>query len=226
MKSPARGSMRGPVRPRRNRISLRMCRGLSEPPADPHPHPSPPICTPLLAPLRARFIVCALPCPHAQFPMFAAIPRASSLPASPASRRDADRKRKRVARQFSRELGAPDPRQLDAAIVNALRTCSFHLLPQAGLGRGSASSLVTWIRRRSFASPQRLRGRESGGMSLQPEAIRAALVARFAPSSEPNECSHRHPYPVRDESYYRPQLPCLNYVEMPCGDSNIRLSQG
>ncbi len=181
--------MRGPVRPRtKPNLSSDVQRTQRTGPADPHPHPSPPICTPLLAPLRARFIVCALPCPHAQFPMFAAIPRASSLPASPASRRDADRKRKRVARQVLRELGAPDPRQLDAAIVNALRDVLLSSATSSGTRPGerlvSRDVDTKEVLRIAF---RRLRGRESGGMSLQPEAIRAALVARFAPSSEPNE---------------------------------------
>ncbi len=42
-------------------------------------------------------------------------------PSSRAARRNADRQRKRDERQALRDRGAPDPRQLDAAIVDALR---------------------------------------------------------------------------------------------------------
>lgn len=178
----------GPRGPGRNRIFLQMQKTQRTGPADPRLHPSRPICTQLLASLKARFIGCALPCPDAQFSMSAAIPQASSLPASPASRRDADRKRKRVARQFLRELGAPDPRQLDAAIVNALRDVLLSSATSSGTRPGERLvSRDVDTKEVLRIALRRLRGRESGGMSLQPEAIRAALVARLAPPSKATE---------------------------------------
>lgn len=114
--------------------------------------------------------------------MSAGILSIPSLPASKASRRDADRARKRAARQALREAGVPDPRQLDAAIVDALRDTLFASASSGGTRPGErlVASVVD-AREVLRLALQGLRGRESGGVPLQPQAIRAALVARLAP---------------------------------------------
>lgn len=109
------------------------------------------------------------------------IPPSPSLPASKASRRDADRARKRAARQALREAGAPDPRQLDAAIVDALRDALLASAASGGTRPGErlvASAVdVKEVLRLALRG---LRGRESGGVPLQTTAIREALVVRLA----------------------------------------------
>ncbi|KQP18531.1 hypothetical protein ASF25_11810 [Methylobacterium sp. Leaf100] len=117
--------------------------------------------------------------------MSAGIPLNPSLPASKATRRDADRARKRAARQALREAGAPDPRQLDAAIVDALR--DVLLACANAVGNRPGEPLVASVvdaREVLRLALRGLRGRDSGGVPLQTEAIRAALVARLAPPQD------------------------------------------
>ncbi len=105
---------------------------------------------------------------------------ASTAPAlsSRAVRRDADRQRKRDERQALRDRGAPDPRQLDAAIVDALREA---LVAPAGQGavrrHADLADILT-------SAARALRGRTHGGVSLRREAIHQALADRLAPRQD------------------------------------------
>lgn len=102
---------------------------------------------------------------------------ASSIPApsARAARRDADRQRKRAERQALRDAGAPDPRQLDAAIVDALREA---LVAPAGQGVIRRHVDIHDILQ---GAARGLRGKAHGGVSLRREAIHAALADRLAP---------------------------------------------
>lgn len=117
--------------------------------------------------------------------MSAGIPPFPTPPASKASRRDADRQRKRAARQALREAGAPDPRQLDAALVDALRDALLASASSRGTRPGEplVASVVD-AREVLRLALRGLRGRESGGVPLQTAAIREALVARLAPPQD------------------------------------------
>ncbi|MGU3449788.1 hypothetical protein [Methylobacterium sp. 391_Methyba4] len=105
---------------------------------------------------------------------------ASVVPAlsSRAARRDADRQRKRAERQALRDAGAPDPRQLDAAIVDALRDA---LRPPAGQGAVRRHVDLHDI---LGGAARALRGKAHGGVSLRREAIHAALADRLAPRQD------------------------------------------
>ncbi|SFU50717.1 hypothetical protein [Methylobacterium sp. UNCCL125] len=97
---------------------------------------------------------------------------------SRAARRDADRKRKRDERQALRDRGAPDPRQLDAAIVDALREALV-----APAGQGAVRRHVDLADILTGAA-RALRGRTHGGVVLRREAIHAALADRLAPRQD------------------------------------------
>ncbi|GJE47034.1 hypothetical protein GOFOIKOB_0053 [Methylobacterium tardum] len=99
-------------------------------------------------------------------------------PSSRAARRDADRQRKRAERQALRDAGAPDPRQLDAAIVDALRDA---LVAPAGQGVVRRHVDIHDVLR---GAARALRGRTHGGVSLRREAIHAALADRLAPRQD------------------------------------------
>ncbi len=96
-------------------------------------------------------------------------------PSSRAARRDADRQRKRDERQALRDRGAPDPRQLDAAIADALREA---LVAPAGQGVVRRHVDIHDVLK---GAARALRGRTHGGVSLRREAIHAALAERLAP---------------------------------------------
>lgn len=96
-------------------------------------------------------------------------------PSSKAARRDADRARKRAERQALRDAGAPNPRQLDAAIVDALREALV-----APAGQGAVRRHVD-IHDVLKGAARALRGKCHGGVSLRREAIHAALADRLAP---------------------------------------------
>ncbi|GJE83906.1 MULTISPECIES: hypothetical protein [Methylorubrum] len=91
------------------------------------------------------------------------------------ARREADRDRKRAERQARRDAGAPDPRALDAAIVDALRDAL-----QTGSGTGGLHPSVRLddVLRRALGHLQR---RTNGGAPLQREAVHQAVANRLAP---------------------------------------------
>ncbi len=99
-------------------------------------------------------------------------------PSFKAARRDADRARKRAERQALRDAGAPDPRQLDAAIVDALREA---LVPPSGQGTVRRHVDIHDVLR---GAAKALRGRSHGGVSLRREAIHQALADRLAPRQD------------------------------------------
>lgn len=91
------------------------------------------------------------------------------------ARREADRDRKRAERQARRDAGAPDPRALDAAIVDALRDAL-----QGGSGHGA---LRPYVQPRDIIrlALGHLHGRTNGGVPLRREAVHQALANRLAP---------------------------------------------
>jgi hypothetical protein len=91
------------------------------------------------------------------------------------ARREADRDRKRAERAARREAGAPDPRALDAALVDALRDA---LQGTSGHGALRPSVRLDDILRRALGH---LRGRTNRGVPLQREAVHQALSNRLAP---------------------------------------------
>ncbi|GJD65660.1 hypothetical protein MPEAHAMD_5855 [Methylobacterium frigidaeris] len=99
-------------------------------------------------------------------------------PSSKAARRDADRARKRAERRALRDAGAPDPRQLDAAIVDALRDA---LRPPRGQGSVRRHVDIHDVLRGAATA---LRGRSHGGVSLRREAIHRVLADRLAPRQD------------------------------------------
>ncbi|QIJ77450.1 hypothetical protein GU700_24410 [Methylobacterium sp. NI91] len=103
-----------------------------------------------------------------------AMASATPAPSSRAARRDADRARKRAARQALREAGAPDPRQLDAAIVDALRDAIL-----APSGQGGAMLRYVEVKAVIKGARERLRGRANGGVALRQAAIYEALGERL-----------------------------------------------
>ncbi|CAO4148494.1 hypothetical protein CLBKND_04792 [Methylorubrum aminovorans] len=105
-----------------------------------------------------------------------AIASPAPAPSSRAARRDADRQRKRAARQALREAGAPDPRQLDAALVDALRDAIL-----APSGEGGAMLRYVEVKAVLRVARERLRGRAHGGSPLRQDAVDEALAARLVP---------------------------------------------
>lgn len=105
-----------------------------------------------------------------------AMASAAPAPSSRAARRDADRQRKRAARQALREAGAPDPRQLDAALVDAFRDA-------LAAPSGTAGAVLRHVDVHDVirAAARALRGRANGGMTLRREAIHQAIADRLAP---------------------------------------------
>ncbi len=103
----------------------------------------------------------------------------ASAPSSRAARRDADRARKRAVRQALRDAGAPDPRQLDAAIVDALREAL--LAPS-----GTAGAMLRYVEVKAVikGARARLRGRAHGGAPLRQDAVDEALAARLVPARD------------------------------------------
>ncbi|CAO4181361.1 hypothetical protein EEDFHM_03906 [Methylorubrum populi] len=91
------------------------------------------------------------------------------------ARREVDRDRKRAERAARRESGAPDPRALDAALVDALRDAL-----QTGSGTGGLHRSVRLddVLRRALGY---LRVRTNAGVPLRREAVHAALSNRLAP---------------------------------------------
>lgn len=114
------------------------------------------------------------PSPSSSMSMAAPVPALSSR----AARRDADRQRKRAERQALRDAGAPDPRQLDAAIVDALRDA---LVAPAGQGVVRRHADIHDVLRGAALA---LRGKAHGGVSLRREAIHQALADRLAPRQD------------------------------------------
>ena len=92
------------------------------------------------------------------------------------ARREADRLRKQAERAARREAGAPDPRLLDAAIVDALRDALAS--PGGHPGLHPQASLKD-ILRHALAH---LRARSLADAPLQREAVHKALSKRLAPS--------------------------------------------
>lgn len=92
------------------------------------------------------------------------------------ARREADRDRKRAERAARREAGAPDPRLLDAAIVDGLRDALASpdrhpgILPHASLRD---------VLRHALAH---LRARSPADAPLQREAVHRAISKRLAPA--------------------------------------------
>lgn len=127
-----------------------------------------------------------------------AMPSAAPAPSSRAARRDADRQRKRDERQALRDRGAPDPRQLDAAIVDALRDAI--LAPS-----GEARAMLRYVEVKAVikGARERLRGRANGGVALRQAAIYEALGERLmgsrpAPSqTTPHAPPSRRPAPAQ-----------------------------
>ena len=106
--------------------------------------------------------------------------RPPSMPHPPTvsakARREADRLRKQAERQARRDAGAPDPRLLDAAIVDGLREAlqspGGHpgILPQASLKDVLRHAL------------RHLKARSPADAPLQREAVHLAISKRLAPA--------------------------------------------
>ena len=109
--------------------------------------------------------------------MFASIPMTSPEPREPskADRKRDDRNRKRVAREEMRQAGIPDPRMLDAAIVDALRDA---ILDQGGIQDPAVMALLRDVLRRSAET---LRDRRQKGLPLARAKMHTAIANRLVP---------------------------------------------
>ncbi|KQO89668.1 hypothetical protein ASF36_22625 [Methylobacterium sp. Leaf90] len=91
------------------------------------------------------------------------------------ARREADRLRKQAERAARREAGAPDPRLLDAAIVDALRDA---LASPGGHPGIHPQVALKDVLRHALAH---LRARSPADAPLQRDAVHRALSKRLSP---------------------------------------------
>ncbi|MCE4222123.1 hypothetical protein HCU64_00015 [Methylobacterium sp. C25] len=96
---------------------------------------------------------------------------------SRAARRDADRRRKREAREAMRAAGIPDARLLDAAIVDALRD----LVLSYGVPNEKTMVAFRDVLRLALDG---LQGREQQGIPLNRAQMHLALANRLAPRQD------------------------------------------
>ncbi|WP_342163962.1 hypothetical protein [Methylobacterium sp. SD21] len=106
--------------------------------------------------------------------MFASIPLAHPVTASKAARKAADRERKREARKAMRQAGVPDPRMLDAAIVDAMRDA-------IAAGGGPDGSTTIPLREVLRLAARSLQGRTQQGIALDRAEMHRSLANRLAP---------------------------------------------